>query len=101
MSLWPESLAEVARRTQAGERDFDLCWREFLDAFYADQYAGQRADMLAEQPEPLAGSLADVREAFLSGLAAHLAQSYGLPVPDWCETYGRALKRPRFAGGME
>ena len=95
----PESIAAIAARTLAEDRRgaFSVAVREFLDEFYAARNAARRPAMLADAPVPLSAS----RDALLSGLAAHLAQVYRLATPAWCETHGRALKRPVFLGDME
>lgn len=95
MSRRPRSLHEVSLRARDGLQPFDAALREFLDAFYANP--GLRADALQARPVPLD----DLRDAYIAATAEHLARCHDLPLPDWCETYGRSLKRPFFAGGLE
>ena len=52
---------------------------------------------MSTQPVPLD----DLRDAYLGATAEHLARRYDLDVPAWAETYGLALRRPFFAGGLE
>lgn len=91
----PRSLYEVSLRARDGSQPFDAGLREFLDVFYANP--DLRQDALQVRPVPLD----DLRDAYLAATAEHLAGCHGLPVPEWCETYGRSLTRPFFAGGLE
>jgi hypothetical protein len=91
----PSTLEEVARRAASGEQAFDPALREFLDSFYGD--AGFRQQSIEAQPRPLD----DVKDAYLSAVAEHLARSFGLSVPEWSETHGNKLRRPFFAGNLE
>ncbi len=92
---WPRTLHEVSVRTSNGEQAFDPALREFLDHFYANPE--HREASLSTQPVPLD----DLRDAYLGATAEHLARRYDLDVPAWAETYGLALRRPFFAGGLE
>lgn len=91
----PRTLLQISRRAKSGRQDFDHATREFLDTFYAD--ADSRSAALRDRPEPID----PVRDAYLAALAEHLARSFGLPVPEWSETHGNALRRPFFAGGLD
>ena len=91
----PTTLAEVARRTLAGEDKFDPALREFLDEFYS--HPETRADALRDEP----ALIEDVKDAYLAATAEHFAWIYKLRLPDWVEDHGRPLKRAFFAGGLE
>jgi hypothetical protein len=91
----PKTLREVARRVRNGEQKFDPAVLEFLDSFYANPE--QRASAIAEPPDLIDA----LRDAYLAAVAEHLANSYGLPVPEWTETQGHDLHKPFFAGGLE
>jgi hypothetical protein len=72
----PRTLAEVARRSNAGEQEFSAAMREFLDEFYGALRTGGAADLIAQAPEPID----DPRQhAFLGAVAEHLARRWGLP----------------------
>lgn len=88
-------MAELARRVIAGEQDFDLALREFIDTF--DGLAEGHSAAIAEPP----ARLPPLEDAYLAATAEHLARMHGLPVPDWAETRGLDLQRPYFAGGLE
>lgn len=91
----PDSLSEVARRVAAGEQDFDLALREFLDTFYAN--AEHRNAAIQWHPRPLD----PLRDAYIAAVAEHLARCFDLDIPQWSETQGLDLKSPFFAGGLE
>ena len=91
----PNSLGEVVRRVKAGEQKFDPSLREFLDSFYANADARQRA--IEEQPD----SIDAVHDAYVAAVAEHLARVYGLSIPEWSETHGNGLHEPFFAGGLQ
>ena len=98
MSLFsrkPDSLGEVVRRVKAGEQKFDPSLREFLDSFYANADARQRA--IEAQPD----SIDAVHDAYVAAVAEHLARVYGLSIPEWSETHGNGLHEPFFAGGLQ
>lgn len=95
VSRRPRSLYEVSLRARDGVQTFDAGLREFLDVFYAN--SDLRSEALRICPVPLD----DVRDAYIAATAEHLAMCHGLPLPDWCEAYGRKLIRPFFAGGLE
>ncbi len=92
----PDTLAEVARRVNAGSRRFDYALSEFLDEFYMNP--ARRQSMIDEEPEPLA----DARHhAALGGVGEHLARRWKLDIPAWTEHPSRFLKRPYFTSSLE
>ena len=100
--MWrPHTLAEVARRVEAGEA-FSIAMREFLDTFYvALQRQGRvvaRA-CLDEEPARLPDAVA---HAYLGAVGEHLALRWGLAVPAWTSDPSRFLRRPYFTiDGLE
>ena len=96
MSWRPDSLAEVARRANAGEDTFDPGVREFLDSWQS-MTREQREGALAGEP----ASVGRVHDAYLAAIAEHLALSHRLDTPEWTEAPHRFLKEPFFAGGLE
>src|SRR5262245_11286017 len=48
-SFRPLSIAEIAQRAAAGDQNFDLAVREFIDSWQS-MPAGSRAESLAEEP---------------------------------------------------
>ena len=93
----PATLADVARRRNAGEELRPLL-AGFLDSFYARVRAGTAQAALMERPEPLA----EAREhALLGAVAEHLARRWRLTVPDWSDEPSRFLKRPYFTSPLE
>lgn len=93
----PHSLAEIARRHIEGEQDWNNGLAEFLDTFYLTKDAGKRAAMLVEEP-PRFDTIPD---AYLAGVAEHLALRYNLPAPAWTGEDCRILHRPYFASPFE
>jgi hypothetical protein len=94
----PHTLAEVARRRNAGEQEFSEGLREFLDEFYGALRAGKAADLIEAAPEPIE----DRRQhAFLGAVGEHLARRWNLPIPAWTEDASRFLKRPYFTTPLE
>jgi hypothetical protein len=91
----PRTLREVARRVKDGEQEFDTAVLEFLDSFYAD--LNLRPSAIVDRPD----LIDELRDAYLSAVAEHLAKTYGLLVPEWTETQGNDLHKPFFAGGLE
>ena len=91
----PRSLHEVSARVASGAQGFDAAVREFLDVFYLHPDA--RTQALAQCPLPLD----DIKDAYLSAVAEHLARSYAIDAPAWPDTHGPPLRRPFFAGGLE
>jgi hypothetical protein len=91
----PDTLAEVARRVEAG-RLFAMALSEFLDEFYGHQ--NERAAMIADEPP----QLADMRQhAALGAIGEHLARRWGLPVPGWTDDPSRFLHEPYFTTPIE
>lgn len=91
----PQTLADVARMTAAGE-SFDHCLANFLDAFYAAPAAAAIEDpppLLAENP----GDPGKVKDAYLAAVAEELAAAFSLPPPGWAAGESRHLKKPWFA----
>lgn len=84
-----QTLAEVARRSNAGE-DFRHAVREFLDEFALRADARLRAEAIAERP----AQTGDPRyDAYLGALAEHLATAHDLSRPAWSIEPGRFLTR--------
>lgn len=96
MTWRPCTLAEVARRANAGEDAFDPSVREFLDSWQS-MTREQRGAALAEEPAPVG----HVHDAYLAAVAEHLALSEHIETPEWTEGPQRFLKEPFFAGGLE
>lgn len=95
--LRPHTLAEVARRRNAGE-DFSFLLREFLDEFYAGVRKGDAATFIIDEPPPVP----DSREhASLGAVGEHLARRWHLPIPAWTEDPSRFLHRPYFTTSIE
>ncbi len=102
----PKSLAAVSllvshqRNTSAEppEQNFYGYLREFLDSFYVEQDKLRRIAMLTEEPPPLSDA---TENAYLAGVAEHLALRYGLGVPPWVHGPSRFLKRAFFPSGLE
>lgn len=93
----PHTLAEVARRRNAGE-DFSLLLREFLDEFYGALRRGDATSLIADEPEVLP----DPNEhASLGGVGEHLARRWKLKIPAWTEDPSRFLHRPYFTTSIE
>lgn len=88
----PWTLYRLSRRVLGGE-DFRFAVREFLDDVNAAAAEGGAAAvemLVVERPEPLGSPELD---AFLGGLAEHLAVVHGFPRPDWCLAEERFLER--------
>jgi hypothetical protein len=100
MSWRPDTLAEVARRVNAGEREC-FALPEFLDEFYGHlrrhEFAGAQA-CLEDEPEPVSDHIG---HAHLGAVAEHLALRWGLVAPVWVHDPGRFLKRPYFTTKLE
>ena len=94
----PESLADVARMTVAGD-SFDRCLANFLDAFYG---APNRNALQEEPPNLVAvfGESERVKDAYLAATAEELANRYSFPGPVWARSPARALHEPWFASRM-
>jgi hypothetical protein len=95
-SFRPLSVAEVAERVAAGNQNFDLAVREFLDSWQS-MPTETRGAALAEEP----AEVGQVENAYLAALAEHLASRDRLGVPAWTEEPRRFLSEPFFAGGLE
>ncbi|HSX77061.1 MAG TPA: hypothetical protein VLQ80_00620, partial [Candidatus Saccharimonadia bacterium] len=95
--LRPHTLAEVARRRNAGE-DFSLLLREFLDEFYIGMHRGDAAACIADEPE----RLPDLKEhASLGAIGEHRARRWNLSIPLWTDDPSRFLRRPYFTTTLE
>lgn len=101
----PNSLAAVAQLAHgegnacgAPVGDFYAWIREFLDSFYIEQDQHRRGAMLAKEPVELASAN---ENAYIAGVAEHLALRYELPVPAWVHAPSRFLKRAFFPCGLE
>lgn len=93
----PRTLAEVARRRNAGE-DFSFLLREFLDEFYGAVRRGRAETLIADGPLPLH----DVQEhACLGAIGEHLARRWHLAIPVWTDDPSRFLRRPYFTTPIE
>jgi hypothetical protein len=91
----PQTLAEVAQRTKKAPSEFYTALNEFADEFYLDHpdkaAQQQRIDPI---PEPIGEPLID---AVIGAVGEHLAQRWGLHVPDWTQRpLHFALDEPRF-----
>ena len=93
----PRTLAEVARRRNAGE-DFSFLLREFLDEFYGEVQRGVAAACIADEPP----WVSDLKEhASLGAIGEHLARRWTLPIPAWTDDPSRFLRRPYFTTTIE
>jgi hypothetical protein len=96
MTAWrPPTLADAARRINAGERE-DLTLCDFLSEFYrhlrnGDLDLAQAA--IDDEPAPLADP---VSHAHMGAMGEHLALRWGLHVPAWTNDSSRFLKQPHF-----
>lgn len=90
----PSSLAEVARLAEDA-RGFHVNLRDFLDQFRIDR----RADMLADEPRPVAARYegGEVADAYLAAVAVSLAREIGVIPPAWARSESRKLRFPWFA----
>lgn len=91
----PDTLAEAARRINAGEPQCHAL-PEFLDTFYlllrSHQFAAAQA-AIDDAPPPLTDPIA---QAHLGAVGEHLALRWGLNVPRWTHDQSRFLKQPHF-----
>jgi hypothetical protein len=94
----PQTLADVARRSREAPCEFSIALNEFADEFYLDH-----PDKAAQQrridpvPEPVGEPLID---ALIGAVGEHLAQRWGLRVPDWTQRPVHfAIEEPRFLPG--
>lgn len=65
---------------------------DFLDAFYRAPDAG----LLSDEPSLLEEESGAAVNAYLGGVAEHLAREYGLGIPVWVFGRHRYLRRPKF-----
>src|SRR5215475_1478197 len=93
--LRPQTLADVAQRAREFPPELYTALNEFADEFYSDH-----PDKAAQQrridaiPEPAGEPLID---ALIGAVGEHLAQRWGLRVPDWTQRpIHFALEEPRF-----
>jgi hypothetical protein len=91
----PQTLVDVAQRARAAPSEFYAALNEFADEFYLDH-----PDKAAQQrridpvPEPVGDPLID---ALIGAAGEHLAQRWGLSVPDWTQRAVHfALDEPHF-----
>jgi hypothetical protein len=91
----PQTLADVAQRARESPSELYTALNEFADEFYLDH-----PDKAAQQrridaiPEPAGEALID---ALIGAVGEHLAQRWGLRVPDWTQRpIHFALEEPRF-----
>jgi hypothetical protein len=91
----PDTLAEVARRVDAGAA-FGPTLREFLDEFYL--HPERRQAMLDAEPIPLTD---ERQHASLGGIGEHLARRWDLTVPRWTDDPSRFLHEPYFTTPIE
>jgi hypothetical protein len=91
----PQTLADVAQRAREAPSEFHTALNEFADEFYLDH-----PDKAAQQgridrvPEPVGDPLID---ALIGAVGEHLAQRWGLNVPDWTQRAVHfALDEPHF-----
>lgn len=92
----PDTLAEVARRANAGTQTFEFALSEFLDSFYMNPDARQA--MIDDDPGPLAEPR---RHAALGAVGEHLARRWKLRIPPWTDDPSRFLKAPYFTTSLE
>ena len=90
----PQTLAEVAALTQAGE-SFDFALRSFLDEFQMQPVPSR----LQAEPVRLLGQVRDGDrcDAYLAATAETLAETHGFEAPGWVWQESRKLHRPWFA----
>lgn len=91
----PQTLADVAQRAREAPSEFYAALNEFADEFYLDH-----PDKAAQQgridpvPVPVGDPLID---ALIGAVGEHLAQRWGLSVPDWTQRAVHfALDEPHF-----
>jgi hypothetical protein len=88
-AVFGQSLAHVSARVRDGE-DFRFATREFLDEFELLPRIDLMQRAIAERPE-LTGT--GPFDAYLAGLAEHLAATRGLERPAWAVMPERFLDR--------
>jgi hypothetical protein len=93
--LRPQTLADVAQRARDAPPEVYTALNEFADEFYLD-HPDKRAQQrrIDPVPEPVGEPLID---ALIGAVGEHLAQRWGLSVPDWTQRLVHfALEEPRF-----
>src|SRR5258708_22987449 len=78
----PHTLAEVARRVREGESELGTALNEFADEFYLDPDKAAQQCRIDPVPELAGNPLID---AWIGAVGEHLAQRWGLMVPDWTQ----------------
>src|SRR3974390_1483339 len=93
--LRPQSLADVARRARDAPPEVYTALNEFADEFYLD-HPDKRAQQ--RRIDPIPESVGEpLIDALIGAVGEHLAQRWGLSVPDWTQrSVHFALKEPRF-----
>jgi hypothetical protein len=91
--VYGPTIADVATSETAEELSFAI--RNFLDAFYAYP----ESNRLAEEPRRLTEVLRDdgLADAYLAGIAEHLADQFGVRKPSWSDSPDRVMKEPWYA----
>jgi hypothetical protein len=91
----PQILADVAEIARGNSSEFPVALDEFVDEFYLDH-----PDKMAQQrrldvvPHSVANPLVD---AWIGATGEHLAQRWGLTVPNWTQRdFHFALREPVF-----
>ena len=90
-SIKPHTLAQLAEELATGAV-LQVALGNFLDAFYRRPDVG----LLADEPPLLAGSGSQPINAYMAGIAEHLARTYKLAIPAWVFKPCRYLQRPKF-----
>jgi hypothetical protein len=88
------TLTQVIDELRAGA-PLAVALGNFLDGFYRAPDAG----LLADEPPLLGGEHGAPVDAYLAGVAEHLARLYAMAVPAWVFSGPRYLRRPVF--GLE
>jgi hypothetical protein len=94
----PASLREVAVFAIEAKGDnaaFGRAVAEFLDEFYTN--AAKRQVMIVDEPL----RIGKFEDAYLGGVAEHLARRWNLEIPTWVDQPHRFLDHAYFAGGLE
>lgn len=74
----PQTLAEAAAVTLAGDKSFAHAVDEFIDAFYLDR----RQDRIDAAPMTMGDAL---RDAWLGAVGEHLARRWDFRIPPWTD----------------
>ncbi|MDX2259285.1 MAG: hypothetical protein NW205_10270 [Hyphomicrobiaceae bacterium] len=93
----PATLADVARRRNAGE-DLPGLLVGFLDTFYGQVRLGTAQTAIDEQPDDVSCRR---EHALLGAIGEHLARRWHLSVPDWTSHPSRFLSEPYFTSPLE